>query len=147
MLKINDCSVHDLIFVEEDGKCQFPVTGPLYGLEVDHGLGGILWPSCPVYWEGSFPGLLKISLVGHSMCCYWTRPCEQQKSLDCTCLTSLLVQENVPSCYFFSYTELHHYNYGFQMELYTIIIVCLSHTRDNVRDNTFWSRQCRKQYS
>ena len=28
-----------------------------------------------------------------------------------TCLTSVLVQENIPSCYFFPYLELHCYHH------------------------------------
>ena len=70
-------------------------------------LHGHLVPWC---WKDSFPGPLKISMIDHSMCCYWTRPSEQQKSLDCSCLSSLLVQENIPSSCLFSYTESHHYN-------------------------------------
>ena len=83
--------------------------------------GPHIWPcfgyvSCPLC--SAVPGRLipvpeKILLIGHSVCCYWTRPCEQQKSLDHTCLTSLLVQENIPSCCFFPYLELHYYNHWY----------------------------------
>ena len=44
-----------------------------------------------------------------------------QASLDTTCLTSLLVQENIPSCCFFPYLELHCYHHQSHMELYTIL--------------------------
>lgn len=38
----------DFIFVEADGKCQFPAAGSLHGHRFDHGFGGILWSFCPV---------------------------------------------------------------------------------------------------
>ena len=38
----------DFIFVEADGKCQFPATGSLHGHRFDHGFGGMLWSFCPV---------------------------------------------------------------------------------------------------
>ena len=44
-----------------------------------------------------------------------------QASLDTTCLTSLLVQENIPSCCFFPYLELHYYHHQSHMELYIIL--------------------------
>ena len=42
------------------------------------------------------------------------------KILWTTCLTSLLVQENIPSCCFFRYLELHCYYHRSHMELYII---------------------------
>ena len=65
MLKVSSCSVHELIFVEADGKGQFPVTGPLYSHEFDHGLEVFHDHLVPQCWEASLPGLLKISLIGH----------------------------------------------------------------------------------
>ena len=44
-----------------------------------------------------------------------------QASLNTTCLTSLLVQENIPSCCFFPYLELHYYHHQSHMELYIIL--------------------------
>ena len=73
--------------------------------------GCISCPLCPAVLGRLIPGPVKIPLIGHSGCCYWTRSCEQQKSLDHTCLTSLLVQEYSPSCCFFPYLELHYYNH------------------------------------
>ena len=43
------------------------------------------------------------------------------KILWTTCLTSLLVQENIPSCCFFSYLELYCYHHRSHMELYIIL--------------------------
>ena len=42
------------------------------------------------------------------------------KILWTTCLTSLLVQENIPSC-FFSYLELHCHHHRSHRELYIIL--------------------------
>ena len=44
------------------------------------------------------------------------------KILWTTCLTSLLVQENIPSCCFFPYLELHCYHYRSHMGLYIILL-------------------------
>ena len=49
------------------------------------------------------------------------------KILWTTCLTSLLVQENIPSCCFFPYLELHCYHHRSHMGLY-IILLEASHT-------------------
>ena len=43
------------------------------------------------------------------------------KILWTNCLTSLLVQENIPSCCFFSYLELYCYHHRSHMELYIIL--------------------------
>ena len=43
------------------------------------------------------------------------------KILWTTCLTSLLVQENIPSCCFFSYLELHCHHHQSHRELYIIL--------------------------
>ena len=43
------------------------------------------------------------------------------KILWTTCLTSLLVQENILSCCFFSYLELHCHHHQSPRELYIII--------------------------
>ena len=43
------------------------------------------------------------------------------KILWTTSLTSLLVQENIPSCCFFSYLELYCYHHRSHMELYIIL--------------------------
>ena len=75
--------------------------------------GCVSCPLCPTVLGRLIPVPGKILLIGHSVCCYWTRPCEQQKSLDHTCLTSLLVQQNIPSCCFFPYLELHYYNHWY----------------------------------
>ena len=42
MLKVSSYNVHDLIFVEEVGKCQFPVSRALHGYKFDPWLGGFL---------------------------------------------------------------------------------------------------------
>ena len=39
-----------------------------------------------------------------------------------TCLTSLLVHENIPSFSFFPYLELHYYNHCSHMELHFSIV-------------------------
>ena len=44
------------------------------------------------------------------------------KILWTTCLTSLLVQENIPSCCFFPYLELHCYHHLSHMGLYIILL-------------------------
>ena len=67
--------------------------------------GWVSCPLCPTVLGRLIPVPGKIPV-----CCYWTRPCEQEKSLDHTCLIILLVQENIPSCCFFPYLELHYYN-------------------------------------
>ena len=43
------------------------------------------------------------------------------KILWTTCLTRLLVQENIPSYCFFPYLELHCYHHRSNMELYIIL--------------------------
>ena len=43
------------------------------------------------------------------------------KILWTTCLTSLLVQENISSCCFFPYLELHCYHHQCHMGLYIIL--------------------------
>jgi len=43
------------------------------------------------------------------------------KILWTTGLTSLLVQENIPSCCFFQYLELHCYHHRSHVELYIIL--------------------------
>ena len=42
-----------------------------------------------------------ILLTDHSMCCYWTSHKTVSKILWTTCLITLLVQENIPSCCLF----------------------------------------------
>ena len=111
------CSGHDVIFGEAVGHANFQSAGSLHSHICDHASGAFHGRCVPRCWEGSFPGLLKIPLTGHSVCCYWARPCKQQKSLDHTCLTSLLVQEIIPSCCFFPYLELHYNNHWSHMEL------------------------------
>ena len=89
----------------------------------------------PRCWEGSFPGLTKIPLTGHSMCCHQTRPCKQQKSLDHTCLTSLLVRKIFPLV-----ASSHIQNYI--ITIIDLIWNCISafyhrpsHTFGNIRNN------------
>ena len=142
MLKVSSYSVHELIFVEFDIKCH---AGLLYGHEFDHDLGHFV----TVLSHGA----LKVRSQGCRGFHWQAPPCAVpgrgpvSKSADRTCLTSLLVQENIPSCCFFSYTESHHYNYGFYVELYPSLHQWLSHTLGNVRDNPSWNRQYRKQYA
>ena len=57
------------------------------------------------------------------------------KMLWTTCLTSFLVQENIPSCCFLSYLELHCYHHRSHMGLY-IILLEASHTY-SVRNSNF----------
>ena len=59
------------------------------------------------YWSG-----LPFTGLGHKTVSkiFWT-----------TCLTSLLVQENIFSCCFFPYLELHCYHHQSHMELYIIL--------------------------
>ena len=66
----------DLILAEAVCKCQFPVSRPLHSHRFDHALGAFYGHCVPRGWKGWFPGLAKIPLMGHSVCCYWTRPCE-----------------------------------------------------------------------
>ena len=88
----------------------------------------------PWCWECPFSGLAKILLTGHLMCCYGLGHRTVSKILWTTCLTSLLVQENIPSCCFFPYLELHCYHHRSHMELYSILSGALVH---------IW--QCKKQ--
>ena len=64
----------------------------------------------PQCLECSFPGLVKVSLLA-TQCAITGLGLTNsgQKSLDH--LRSLMVQENIPSCCFFLYLELHFYNH------------------------------------
>ena len=117
------------------GSWQVPISSQQGPLIIDHALGAFHGHCVPQCWQGSFPGLMKIPLTGHSVCCYWTRACEQQKSLDHACLISLLVQENIPSYCFFPYLELHYYNHWSHMELHISILSQVSHTFGDIRNN------------
>ena len=59
---------HDVIFVETAGRVQS--AGSLHSYIFDHALGAFLGHSVPWDWEGSFPGLGEVPLIGHSMCCF-----------------------------------------------------------------------------
>ena len=74
-------------------------------------LGGISWPLCPMALgrliprsrEGSIDRPLNVLFLEQAL---WVA-----KSLDHTCLISLLVQEKIPFSCFFLYLELHYYNH------------------------------------
>ena len=119
-------SGHGVSFVETAGKCQVPVSRVPSQPHIWPCFGGISWPLCPGSNEDSIDRPL----------CAFTRPdLASSKSLDHTCLTSLLAQENIPSCCFFPYLGLHCYSHWFHMELHVSILSQVSHTFNNIRNN------------
>ena len=120
------CSGHGVSFVQTAGKCQVPVSRVPSQPHIWPCFGGISWPSCPGSNEDSIDRPL----------CAFTRPeLASSKSLDHTCLTSLLAQENIPSCCFFPYLGLQCYSHWSHMQLHVSILSQVSHTFSNIRNN------------
>ena len=66
-------------------------------------LHGHLVPWC---WEGSFTGLSKISMIGHSMCCYWTKPLSS-KSLWTTAVSVVSSSRKIFPIVAYSHIQSH----------------------------------------
>ena len=147
MLKVSSCSIHDSIFVEADSKCQCPVTGPLYGHEFDHGLGGHIMTTLS---HGAEKAHSQISWRFHwraTQCAVTGLGPVSSKSL-----------WTAPVSWVSWSREIFPVVASFHIQSHTIITMdfiwnCvlsyqwLSHILHNVRDNTSWNRQYRKQYS
>ena len=92
--------------------------------------GAVHYPFIPWCWECPFSGKqatqCAVTGLGHKTV---------SKILWTTCLTSFLVQENISSCCFLPYLELHCYHYWSHTGLY-IILLEASHTY-SVRNSNF----------
>ena len=66
-------------------------------------LHGHLVPWC---WEDSFIGLSKISMIGHSMCCYWTKP-SSSKSLWTTAVSVVSSSRKIFPIVAYSHIQSH----------------------------------------
>ena len=123
LLKVSTCSGHDIISVDVDGKCQSSVGKAPFCSQT--------WPR---FWGGHFMTILSHGAENvHSQ--VWQRFCRPAsqcavtglghktvaKILWTTCLSSLLVQENISSCCFFSYLELHCHHHRSHREIYIIL--------------------------
>ena len=86
--------------------------------------GGTSWPFYPTVLRMSILRFGKdfvdrpVNMLGHKTV---------SKILWTTCLISFLVQENIPSCCFLPYLELHYYHHQSHMGQY-IILLEASHT-------------------
>ena len=96
------CSGHDVIFVGAAFSQQGPFKATIWLC-----FGGILWPLCPTGLEKLIPRSRKDSIDRLLSVLLLDRALWEQKFLDYICLTSLLIQENIPSCCCFPYLELH----------------------------------------
>ena len=73
--------------------------------------GGISWPLCPAALGRLIPRSREGSIDRPLNVLFLERALWVAKSLAHTCLTSHLVQENIPFSSFFPYLELHYYNH------------------------------------
>ena len=103
MLKVGSC--RSTWFNPCRGRWQVPVCSWQGSLLVINPT--VLWkalpdhfvPQCP---ENSFRDLAKILLMGHSMCCYWTRSINSnQRALDHLPLLLCYGPGKIPSCFIF----------------------------------------------
>ena len=101
---------------------------------LSHGAENVL----PQVWQGvcRLASQCAVTGLGHKTV---------SKILWTTCLTNLLAQENISSCCFFSYLELHCHHHRSHKELYSIR--GLSHTFGTVRNSNFVKQVKYKEHS
>ena len=115
----------DLILVELDGGQHSLFYNPLpFDLNFNQGLVGILWPICPTVLGMLIPGSGEdfIDRATQRVITGWRLFNRNQKPLDRLSYQSAVVQEMVPSCFFFPYLEFHYYNHWcFRIYIWSII--------------------------
>ena len=67
MLKVSSCSVHELIFAKTGSKYKLPEQGPFVAMSLTMVWEALHDHHVPRCWEGSFPGLSKISLINRPL--------------------------------------------------------------------------------
>ena len=99
----------DLTFVEAAASAGFQSAGPLHSHKLT--TVWVPWPFCPMALGMLPPKSVNDFTHGPSSVLFLDQAHEQQKPLDHTYLTGLLVQGNSPSCCFFLYLRPHYYSH------------------------------------